>query len=146
MKTPGPDHRLDYSDNPSRVRARFENHVIADTAAAVTLQEADYAPVQYFPREDVETGFMSATDKQYTCPYKGACTFYSMMINGDLQENVAWSYEAPYPAAERIKGMISFYPDRMEVYEVSEAETAARRADPLVEAWPAGREADAKAV
>ena len=146
MKTPGPDHPLTFTDAPMRVRARFQNHVVADTASAVTLKEADLDPVHYFPRGDVETGFMSQTDKTYTCPYKGDATFYSMMINGDLQENVAWSYESPYPAAERIRGMIAFYPDRMEVYEVSEAETEARRADPLVEAWPAGREADAKRV
>jgi uncharacterized protein (DUF427 family) len=146
MKTPGPDHPLDFADNPRRVRARFQDHVIADTAAAVTLKEADLDPVQYFPRKDVETGFMSQTDKRYNCPYKGDATFYSMMINGDLQENVAWSYEEPYAAAERIRGMIAFYPDRMQIYEVSEGETDARRGDALVEAWPAGRESDAKSV
>jgi uncharacterized protein (DUF427 family) len=146
MKTPGPDHPLAFSDNPVRVRARFENHVIADTAEAVTLREAELDPVQYFPRKDVETGFLSQTEKQYTCPYKGPCVFYSMMINGDLQENVAWSYEEPYPAAERIRGRIAFYPDRVQVYEVTEAETDNRRADALVESWPAGREADTKAV
>ena len=145
MKTPGPDHPLSFSDNPTRVRARFENHVIADTAEAVTLQEASLDAVQYFPRKDVETGFLSQTDKEYTCPYKGPCVFYSMMINGDLQENVAWSYEEPYPAAERIRGHIAFYPDRVQVYEVTQAEIESRHADPLVAAWPGGHEADAKA-
>lgn len=146
MQTPGPGHPLAFADNPLRVRARFQDHVIADTAAAVTLTEGGSAPVQYFPRKDVETGFMSQTDKQYTCPHKGACTFYSMMINGDLQENVAWSYETPYPAAGPIAGMIAFYPNRMQVYEISEEEADARRADALVEVWPAGREADAKSL
>ena len=146
MKTPGPDHPMDFAENPLRVRARFQDHVIADTAGAVTLREADHPPVHYFPRKDVETGFMSETDKKYTCPYKGDCTFYSMMINGDLQENAAWSYEAPYPASEAIRGMIAFYPDRMQGYERTDAETDARRADALVEVWPAGREADAKSL
>ena len=146
MKTPDPSHPMTFAQNPLRVRARFQDHVIADTAQALTLREGSSAPVQYFPRKDVETGFMSETDKQYTCPYKGECTFYSMMINGDLQENVAWSYEAPYPAAEAIAGMIAFYPDRMQVYEIKEEEAEARRADALVEVWPAGRESDAKSL
>ena len=146
MKTPGPEHPLTFDANPRRVRARFADHVIADTAEAVICREADLAPVQYFPRADVETGFMSKTDKQYTCPYKGEATFYTMMINGDLQENVAWSYEEPYAAAERIRGHVAFYPDRMQVYEIAEAESDTRHADALVEAWPAGREADAKSV
>ena len=144
MKTPGPDHPLVFTDAPDRVRARFADHVIADTAAGVILREADYDPVQYFPRADVETGFLSQTDKQYTCPYKGPCVFYSMMINGDLQENVAWSYMEPYPAAEAIRGRIAFYPDRVQVYTVSEAETDDRHADPLVERWPAGPDGAAK--
>ena len=144
MKTPGPDHPLVFARDPVRVRARFEDHVIADTAEAVTLREADYDPVQYFPRKDVETGFMSKTDKQYTCPYKGPATFYSMMINGDLQENVAWSYEEPYPAAEEIRGRIAFYPDRVQVYTVSERETDDRHSDARVAAWPAGLPGDTK--
>ena len=144
MKTPGPDHPLAFIDDPVRTRARFEDHVIADTVEAVTLREADYDPVRYFPRKDVETGFLSKTDKEYTCPYKGPATFYSMMINGDLQENVAWSYEEPYPAAEPIRGRIAFYPDRVQVYTVSERETDDRHSDARVAAWPAGLPGDTK--
>jgi uncharacterized protein (DUF427 family) len=43
-----------------------------------------------------------------------------MLIDGELYENVAWSYEDPYPGVEAIRGRIAFYPDRVEVYEVDE--------------------------
>ncbi len=145
MKTPGPDHPITMTANTNRVRVRVADHVLADTADALTLQEADYAPVQYFPRGDVETGFLSETDKVTHCPYKGDATHYSMLVNGDLLENCAWSYEEPFPAVEAIRGRIAFYPDKVQVYEIAEREADARRGDAMVERWPAPAEADVKA-
>ena len=117
MKTPGPDHPIAISPNPRRVRAFINGHVIADTADALTLEEVGYPPVQYFPRGDVETGFLSQSPKVTHCPYKGEATHYAMMIDGDLIEDAAWSYQAPYPAMEAIRGRIAFYPEKVEVYE-----------------------------
>lgn len=136
MKTPGPDHPITVAHNPKRVRARFQNHVIADTADALTLKEADYPPVQYFPRDDVDTGFLSKSDHTTNCPYKGDATYYSMLMNGDIAENVAWSYEEPYPAMESIKDMIAFYPDKVEVYEIAEDAVDDRRRPEAVASWP----------
>lgn len=136
MKTPGPDHPITLTPNPRRVRARFQNHVIADTADALTLKEADYPAVQYFPRGDVDTGFLSQSAKTSTCPYKGDATYYSMLMNGDLAENVAWSYEEPYPAMEAIRGRIAFYPDQVEVYEIEEAAVDERRRPETAASWP----------
>lgn len=113
-----PEGYITLTANPRRVRARFENHVFGDTANALTLKEGDYPPVQYFPREDVETGFLSKTEKTSHCPHKGDASYYSLFINGDLAENVAWSYETPIAGMEAIAGRIAFYPDRVDVYEV----------------------------
>ena len=127
MKTPGPDHPITISPNPARVRARFEGGVIADSAAALSLKEADYPAVPYFPRADVETGYFSKSQKVTHCPYKGDATHYAVRLNGHLVEDAAWSYEAPFPAMEEIRGLIAFYPNKIEVYEVSQADLDERR-------------------
>ena len=145
MKTPGPDHPITTEANPRRVRVRVADHVLADTADALTLREADLDPVQYFPRADVETGFLSETDKVTHCPYKGDATHYSMLVNGDLLENCAWSYEEPFPAVDAIRGRIAFYPDKVQVYEITEDEGDERRGEPMKARWPAPSEADVKA-
>jgi uncharacterized protein (DUF427 family) len=137
MKTPGPDHPMTIAQNPRMVRVRFQDHVIASSQGVMTLREADYPPVHYFPRADVETGFLSRTTHTTHCPYKGDATYYSFLMNGDLVENVAWSYEAPYPAAEDVRGMLAFYPDKVEVYEVSEDEVEHRHRHAFAAAWPA---------
>ena len=38
---------------PQRMQVRYGDHVIADSRAALTLQESTYPAVIYFPREDV---------------------------------------------------------------------------------------------
>lgn len=119
------------------MRVRFQDHVIADTDAALTLREAGYPPVQYLPRGDVEAAFLSQSPHSSNCPYKGDATYYSMLMNGDLAENVAWSYEEPYPAMEQIRGLLAFDVKTVEVYEIDEASVDERRRPEAVADWPA---------
>jgi uncharacterized protein (DUF427 family) len=120
MKIPGPDHPIAMAVNPKRVRARINGHVIADSIDVLVMKEANYPPVQYFPRTDVETGFLSQSALITECPYKGSATHYALDIDGGVIEKAAWSYEQPYPAVEAIKDRIAFYVGEIEVYEVDE--------------------------
>lgn len=126
MKTPGPDHPIVLEPAARRWRARFAGHVIADTAHALIVREADYPAVVYFPREDVATEFMGRTDRGTHCPYKGDATYYTLLMDGRFAENAVWSYETPFPAMEALAGRMAFYTDKIEVYEVDEAEVNPR--------------------
>ncbi len=120
MKIPGPDHPITVTLNPKRVRARIDGHVIADTTEAMSLQEASYPAMNYFPRKDVEMGFFAKTALHTACPFKGEASYYTITIDGNVMENVVWSYEDPYPHMQAIKELIAFYPDKVEVYEVED--------------------------
>ena len=137
MKEPGPDHPITITPAPRQVRVRFQDHMLATSDRAMMLKEANYPPVFYIPREDVEASFLSKTAHTTHSPYKGDASYYSRFMNGDLAENVAWSYETPFPAAESIRGMLAFYPDRVAVYEVDGPEIADRHRPDIVNAWPA---------
>jgi uncharacterized protein (DUF427 family) len=131
MKTPGPDHPITIEPAANRWRARFAGHVIADSADALILREATYPPVVYFPRIDVEMGFMSQTDRGTHCPYKGDASYFTVLMDGQFAENAVWTYEQPFPAMQAIEGRLAFYTDKIEVYEVSEAAVnPQRRRDP----------------
>jgi uncharacterized protein (DUF427 family) len=121
MLTPGPDHPITVRPAGARWRAEFDGHVIADTNDALVLQEADYAPVVYFPREDVALEYAARTDRTSHCPYKGDASYYTFKMHTQIAENVAWSYEAPFEQMNQIAGRIAFYPDRVRVYEVDDA-------------------------
>jgi uncharacterized protein (DUF427 family) len=121
MKTPGPDHPITIEPAARRWRAKFAGHVIADTGHALILSEFGYPPRVYFPRADVSMEFMSRTGARTHCPHKGDAAYYTVLMDGQFAENAVWTYEAPYPAMSQIEGRLSFYPDRIEVYEADEA-------------------------
>ena len=70
IKVPDPDHPISIYGNPARIVVSVAGRVIADTRNALTLREADYPPVQYIPREDVDLSQLKRTDHATYCPYK----------------------------------------------------------------------------
>jgi uncharacterized protein (DUF427 family) len=120
MLTPGPDHPITLETARRRWRAFFNGHVLADTGDALILHEADHAPVVYFPRQDVAMEYMGRTQHHTRCPYKGEASYYTLAMDGQIAENVAWCYEEPADAVRPIASRIAFYPDRVEVYAVDE--------------------------
>ena len=137
MKEPGPDHPITITPHARQVRVRFQDHVIAASDGVLALKEADYPLVFYFPRADVETGFLSKTARTTNCPYKGDASYFTLYMNGDMLENAVWSYETPYPAMEAIKEMLAFYPDKFEIYEIDPQDIADRHRPEFAAAWPA---------
>ena len=113
-REPGPDHPITLAPNPARIVVKVGGKEIAKTKAAVTLQEANYPPVQYIPREDVDMSQLVRTDHSTYCPYKGDCSYYSIPAGGTRSTNAVWSYENPYPAVRQIKEYVAFYPSRVD--------------------------------
>ena len=117
-------HTVRLKANLNRVRALYRGHVIADTDHALTVLETGLKPVQYFPREDVEMGFLGKTEHHTRCPYKGEASYFTLSMDGHIEENVVWTYEDPIPGVLAIKDYVAFYPDRVEVYELSPGDEA----------------------
>jgi len=122
-----PDHPITLEPGQRRWRAYFNGHVIADTVDALILREASLAPVVYFPRQDVAMEYMGRTHHRTHCPYKGEAAHYTLTLDGQIAENVAWSYEAPFEAMSAISGRVAFYPHAVEVYDVDEEAVSHRR-------------------
>jgi uncharacterized protein (DUF427 family) len=119
MKIPGPDHPITISANPKRLQVNYQDHLIADSDATLTLKEAGYPAVSYFPRRDVEMAYLSRTDRVTYCPYKGEAHYFSIVRDGRIAENAVWTYETPYPAMELIREYVAFYPDKVAIREVA---------------------------
>ncbi|MEO7026666.1 MAG: DUF427 domain-containing protein [Caulobacteraceae bacterium] len=137
IKTPGPDHPIDFAAAPARMRARFQGHVIADSADAILVTEEGYKPVCYFPREDVDMAFFGRTARDSHCPYKGHAAYFTLRMDGAIVEDAAWTYEEPYPAVDILRGRIAFFPHPVEVYEVAE-ESPTPSPDSVVQHTDAG--------
>lgn len=128
MKIPGPDHPISVTPAPRRVRVRFQGHTIVDSDDALILKEAGYKPVYYFPRADVSMEYLARTERSTHCPYKGDASYFTLAMDGRIEENAVWSYEHPFEHMGLIEGRLAFYPDRID--EIHEVDDKGRRIDP----------------
>jgi uncharacterized protein (DUF427 family) len=117
MLVPGPQHPITISREPARIIVKVAGRTLADTTAALRLREADYPPVYYIPRQDVDMSLLTRTKHVTYCPYKGECSYYSVPSGGERSLNAVWTYEEPYDAVSEIKGHVAFYPDRVDSIE-----------------------------
>jgi uncharacterized protein (DUF427 family) len=114
MKIPGPEHPITIEPSPSRAVVRVANLEIANSTRALLLQEANYPPILYIPREDADMSLLERSAHSTYCPYKGECSYYSIPIGGAKSANAVWSYETPYPAVAEIQAYLAFYRDRVD--------------------------------
>ena len=112
-----PNHRVSAAPVGVRVRARFDGEILADSLAAIKLEEDKVghvvAPViYYFPRRDVNMARLARTGHHTDCPFKGRASYYSIV---DGPDNAVWTYETPYDEMLAIKEHLAFYPDKVEI-------------------------------
>ncbi len=114
---PGPDHPITVTPNPNRVVVTRDGQVIADTRAALVMQEASYPVVQYIPRGDADLVAFERTDHATYCPYKGDASYFTIRAGDRPAENAVWTYEGPHDAVAAIKDHLAFYPHQVEIRE-----------------------------
>lgn len=94
---------------PGKWSVRAGGAVLGESENALELTEGDYPAVIYFPREDIATAFLDASDHTTHCPHKGDATYFSIVTKSTTLKNAVWSYEAPKEGVERIKDHLAFY-------------------------------------
>ena len=76
---------------------------------ALVLSEGEYAPVIYFPRDDIAMVLLDRTDKVTHCPHKGDANYFSIVNRSSVVENAVWTYENPFEGVAAIKDHLAFY-------------------------------------
>lgn len=116
-----PDHRVSTAPAGGRVRVTFDGEVIADTRAAIRLDEGSYPPVYYVPRSDVNMARLSRTTRRTYCPFKGDAAYFTLASLGRTAVDAVWSYETPYDEVISIKDHLAFYPTKVDSIEFTPA-------------------------
>lgn len=79
----------------------------------VVLAESDQTEIvegnHYFPSESVKKEYLKSSDYHSVCPWKGTASYYSLEVNGEVNENAAWYYPEPSDAAKQIKDHVAFW-------------------------------------
>lgn len=87
-------------------RAIWNDKVIAEARAEdVRVVEGNV----YFPREAVKQEYLQPSSKTTGCPWKGVANYFSVAVDGERNDDAAWTYRAPKEAAHEIAGRIAFW-------------------------------------
>ncbi|MET7998331.1 DUF427 domain-containing protein [Amycolatopsis sp. NPDC005232] len=106
-----PYHHIDVRQADRRLTVRAGDRLVAATRRPLVLYESGFAPRWYVPTDDVDINTLTPTADRTFSPYKGFCTYYTVLGRC----GAAWSYENPPPDARRIAGLLSFEPGHLEV-------------------------------
>ncbi len=152
----GEDHALAIIPSTLPARAWWGDRLVAESSAAVRVEEAGAPPALYFPCADVRLDLFRDDGHRTTCPVKGPARLWSIDPHPDGGAgsaaprlgwgepevadpgggtDVLWSLTESPPALGRLSGLAAFDHDRVRVELVDGAEGAAPR-DVSVKRFP----------
>ena len=86
------------------VQAVWGGVVIAESDDTVVLDGN-----HYFPESSVKSQYLTFSNHRTSDTVKGQARYFSLLVNGDLNPDAAWTYPEPGEAAAAIKGRIAFW-------------------------------------
>jgi uncharacterized protein (DUF427 family) len=86
------------------VKAIWNNQVIAESNDTVVVENN-----HYFPADSVKREFFTDSEQQSVCPWKGTASYYSVVVDGETNQDAAWYYADPKERAENIRGRVAFW-------------------------------------
>lgn len=78
----------------------------------VVAEAEDYEVVEgnvYFPPESIKQEHFTDSTLHTSCPWRGLASYYSLEVDGQVANAVAWYYPEPSSAASNIKDHVAFY-------------------------------------
>jgi uncharacterized protein (DUF427 family) len=86
------------------MQAVWNNTVIAESDKTV-LVEGNH----YFPEHTLKREYVTFSNHKTSCPWKGQASYYSLIVNGEMNTDSVWYYPDPKPEAENIRGHVAFF-------------------------------------
>jgi uncharacterized protein (DUF427 family) len=111
--------------SPNRVRAMFAGHVIADSDEVMVLRQPGRRPMHFFPREDVEMGYLGETREGLNDLQLGPGRCYTWAMEGEIIQRAVCTFDEPPSGAEALAGRLCLSEDVFEIYELTPRDLAA---------------------
>ncbi|HEX8080212.1 MAG TPA: DUF427 domain-containing protein [Jatrophihabitans sp.] len=86
------------------MQAIWNGEVIAESDDTVVVENN-----HYFPLDSVRQDVLRPSQYETLCPWKGTASYYSLEVDGKLNQDAAWYYSEPKEAASQIKDRVAFW-------------------------------------
>ena len=110
-----PYSRIDVYATTRHVRVLLHAEVLADSRRTRVLFEAALPPRYYFPSEDVRADLLVPSSTKSRCAYKGSASYWHVRVGERRVEDLVWTYADPQHDAERVRDMLCFFNERVDL-------------------------------
>ena len=86
------------------MKAIWNDTVIAESDETVVVEGN-----HYFPHSSINKEFFKETETHSVCPWKGQASYYSLDVNGELNQAAAWYYPQASELAKNIENYVAFW-------------------------------------
>jgi uncharacterized protein (DUF427 family) len=86
------------------MKASWNNRIIAESSETEVVEGN-----HYFPMASINKDFLVSSKTRTTCPWKGEASYFSLKVDGEINQDAAWYYVEPKEAAKQIKDRVAFW-------------------------------------
>jgi len=79
---------------------------------AVIAQSDDVVMVEgnhYFPISSLNRDYVAFSNHKTSCAWKGQASYYSLLVDGEMNPDAAWYYPDPKPEADQVRDRVAFW-------------------------------------
>lgn len=93
----------------SRIIISHRGLIVADTSNVVRTLETSHPPSYYLPVTDIAPGLLRRAAGSSFCEWKGAATYWDVVIDDIVLPRVGWSYPSPTASFALLRDHVAFY-------------------------------------
>ena len=86
------------------MKAIWNDTVIAESDDTVVVEGN-----HYFPESALKREYVTFSNHKTTCAWKGQASYYSLIVNGEMNADAVWYYLDPKPEASMVKDRVAFW-------------------------------------
>jgi uncharacterized protein (DUF427 family) len=86
------------------MKAIWNGTVIAESDDTVVVEGNHYFPASALKRE-----YTTFSNHRTSCPWKGQASYYSLLVNGEMNTDAVWYYPDPKPEADMVRDRVAFW-------------------------------------
>lgn len=85
-------------------KALWNDVILAESEETIVVEGN-----HYFPPESIKKEHLRESSTHTVCPWKGAASYFTVIVNGNENRDAAWYYPNPSDAAAQIKNYVAFW-------------------------------------
>lgn len=86
------------------MKAIWNGEILAESNDTVIIEGN-----HYFPKDSIKSNYFKSSDTHTACHWKGTASYFSIEVDGNVNQDAAWYYSDPSNMADGIKDHVAFW-------------------------------------